>query len=62
MDEPGVLIPDHVPAAWSRYVAEPRMTCACPRPAPHMRAERKGAARTYCERCGLPVRLELSHR
>jgi hypothetical protein len=62
MDEPRVLIPDYVPPAWEQYVAEPRMTCACPSPAPHTRAERKGAARTYCDRCGLPVRLELVRR
>jgi hypothetical protein len=32
-------------------------TCSCERPLPHVRAERKWAARTYCDRCGLPLRL-----
>jgi hypothetical protein len=32
-------------------------TCTCERPLPHVRAERKWAARTYCDRCGLPMRL-----
>lgn len=34
-------------------------TCSCERPLPQERAERKGASRTTCERCGLPVRLRL---
>jgi hypothetical protein len=34
-------------------------TCSCEHPLPRERAERKGAARTTCERCGLPVRLRL---
>ncbi|MDX6513948.1 MAG: hypothetical protein QOE36_3452 [Gaiellaceae bacterium] len=34
------------PTAW---------TCSCEHPLPRQRAERKGAAATYCERCGLPV-------
>jgi hypothetical protein len=34
-------------------------TCSCERPLPLERAERKGASRTSCERCGLPIRLRL---
>jgi hypothetical protein len=34
-------------------------TCTCEHPLPRTRAERKGAAATYCERCGLPVPLRL---
>ena len=34
-------------------------TCSCERPLPQERAERKGASRTTCARCGLPVRLRL---
>jgi hypothetical protein len=30
-------------------------TCQCRYPIAEERAERKGAARTYCARCGLPV-------
>jgi hypothetical protein len=36
-----------------------RRTCSCEHPLPHVRAERKGAAATYCDRCGLPVPLRL---
>jgi hypothetical protein len=32
-------------------------TCTCERPLPRVLAERKWAARTYCDRCGLPLRL-----
>jgi hypothetical protein len=35
------------------------MTCACERPLRVERAERKGAARTHCSRCGKPVPLRL---
>ncbi len=33
--------------------------CDCPRPIPEQRAERYGAARTYCARCDreLPLRM-----
>ena len=37
-------------------------TCRCAAPAPVVRADRKGAARTYCGRCGLPMRIELGSR
>jgi hypothetical protein len=32
-------------------------TCSCERSLRHVRAERKWAARTYCDRCGLPLPL-----
>ena len=34
-------------------------TCTCPEPRPVQLATRKGAARTYCARCGLPLALRL---
>jgi hypothetical protein len=37
-------------------------TCTCAHPLPRVLAERKGAARTTCERCGLPIRLRLHGR
>jgi hypothetical protein len=33
--------------------------CTCDQPDPVERAERKGAARAYCARCGLPVPVRL---
>jgi hypothetical protein len=33
--------------------------CACERPVPIERAERKGAAETVCLRCGNPVSARL---
>jgi hypothetical protein len=32
-------------------------TCTCSEPAPTVRGDQKGAGRTYCDRCGHPVRL-----
>jgi hypothetical protein len=37
-------------------------TCGCAVPVPVAKAERKGAARTMCARCGLPVRIEFGSR
>jgi hypothetical protein len=34
-------------------------TCTCLLPIPVERAERKGAARTHCARCGKPLPLRL---
>jgi hypothetical protein len=45
------------PAAWT--VAA---TCTCSAPAPQVRATRKGAARTHCAHCGLPIRLDFESR
>jgi hypothetical protein len=36
--------------------------CACAVPLPEVRATHKGAARTHCARCDLPVRLEFGAR
>jgi hypothetical protein len=33
--------------------------CTCEKPLPVHIAERKGAARSVCARCGLPMRLRL---
>jgi len=33
--------------------------CTCPEPVPRQRAERKGAASSYCARCGRPITLTL---
>jgi hypothetical protein len=35
-------------------------TCTCLKPIPIERSERKGAARTECNRCGLPVPLKFA--
>jgi hypothetical protein len=35
-------------------------TCTCTKPLPVQRAVRKGAARTVCARCGLPLALRLT--
>ena len=42
-----------------RAAAASSATCACDDPIPVQRAERKGAALTVCQRCGLrmPARL-----
>ena len=34
-------------------------TCTCAKPIPVERATRKGAAATFCARCGLPLALRL---
>ncbi len=61
MDEP-VVTPDHVPLEWPvQPVAKPTV-CTCAVPFPQARAKWKGASRTYCGRCGLPVRLDFDRR
>jgi hypothetical protein len=37
-------------------VNQPR-TCECVEPQPKQFAERKGAARTVCAKCGLPTKI-----
>ena len=37
-------------------------TCTCPTPLPEARATWKGAARTFCSRCDLPVQLDFAGR
>jgi hypothetical protein len=34
-------------------------TCTCEKPLPVQLAERKGASRTHCARCGKPMPLRL---
>jgi len=45
----------------SRPAVEPTF-CACAVPVPEVRATHKGAARTHCARCGLPIRLDFATR
>jgi hypothetical protein len=35
-------------------------TCSCAKPLPVQKATRKGAARTFCARCGKPIPLRLA--
>jgi hypothetical protein len=37
-------------------------TCSCAVPLPQQQATHKGAARTHCARCGLPIRLDFAAR
>jgi hypothetical protein len=43
-------------------VVTPTRTCTCSEPIPVVRADRKGAGRTECLRCGMPVRLTFGGR
>ena len=63
MDE-HVLTPDYPPADWSQPnpPAPAPTVCTCPTPVPQPRATWKGAARTYCGRCDLPVRIQFDPR
>jgi hypothetical protein len=36
--------------------------CRCTDPVPEVKAPRKGVARTYCRRCGLPARIAFEVR
>ncbi len=38
------------------------ITCTCSVPIPQVKATHKGAARTECARCGLPIRLDFVAR
>jgi hypothetical protein len=37
-------------------------TCTCTKPVPAERATRKGAATTFCAKCGHPLALRLTAR
>ena len=37
-------------------------TCSCVVPVPQVQATHKGAARTHCASCGLPIRLDFNTR
>ena len=39
----------------TRTEAERSPYCDCPKPIPQERAERRGAAGTYCARCDRPI-------
>jgi hypothetical protein len=54
-----VLTPDFVPHEWS---SQQSTTCTCSVPQPQVKAAHKGAARTYCARCGLPMRIAFGER
>lgn len=59
MEDRSVIAPDFVSDVWPQ---PPPSLCACAVPIPEARATRKGAARTFCARCGLPVRLDFGAR
>jgi len=50
------LTPQVVPERWTAH-DNSASVCSCPSPVPQVQAARKGAARTYCTRCGLPTRI-----
>lgn len=52
------VTPDHVPQEW--LVVGAPTVCICAVPVPLVRAARKGAARTHCARCGLPIRIDFA--
>jgi len=56
-----VLIPDVVPTEWTSRDQSANV-CACAVPMPQVKAAWKGAARTYCARCGLPTRITFESR
>jgi hypothetical protein len=56
-----VLTPDVVPEHWTAH-DQSSTTCTCAVPVPHVKAAHKGAARTYCARCGLPARISFESR
>jgi hypothetical protein len=62
MDDPRVVIPDHAVEddAPPHFPDAAPIVCLCPTPLPDVVAHRKGAARTYCARCGLPVRIDFA--
>jgi hypothetical protein len=56
METPRVTTPDPPPTHW-----QGAGTCSCTEPQPKQLAERKGAARTFCAKCGLPTRIAFHH-
>ena len=59
MEDPGLSTPDVTTHGWTPAQAT---LCVCAKPIPELRAARKGAARTYCAHCGLPVRIDFGAR
>ncbi len=56
-----ILTPDFVPQSWTPH-DQSSNTCACAAPVAQVKAAWKGAARTYCARCGLPMRISFESR
>lgn len=56
-----VVTPDVVPSQWTTTDRSANV-CGCAVPVRQVRAAHKGAARTYCARCGLPMRLAFDGR
>jgi hypothetical protein len=59
MEDPGLTTPDVTTHGWTPAQAT---LCTCVKPIPELRGARKGAGRTYCAHCGLPVRLDFGGR
>ena len=59
MEDPRVSTPDVTTHGWTPSAAA---LCTCAKPIPELRAARKGAARTYCAHCGLPMRIDFGGR
>jgi|GEM_PF-6553417 hypothetical protein len=58
MDKRPVVTNEEVSTARSAHLA----VCTCATPNPEVRAVWKGAARTHCSNCGLPLRLDFAAR
>jgi hypothetical protein len=56
-----VVTPDVVPEHWT-LSDQSSNTCTCAEPVPQEKAAHKGAARTHCARCDLPVPLSFKSR
>jgi hypothetical protein len=56
-----ILTPDVVPAQWTAQDPTANV-CTCAVPVLQVKAAWKGAARTYCARCGLPARITFESR
>jgi hypothetical protein len=59
MEDPRLTTPDVTTHGWTPAGAT---LCTCAKPAPELRAVYKGAARTYCAHCGLPMRIDFGGR
>ena len=46
----------------SNVVTRPATVCSCAVPLPKVKAAWKGAARTFCARCDLPLRIAFEAR
>lgn len=59
MEDPRLSTPEVTTHSWTHASAT---LCTCAKPIPELRASRKGAARTYCAHCGLPMRIDFGGR